>query len=186
MTGEHVPIATEPHDPEPRRRAARAGGPPPLADLERLRDAIKDRLDQIEALARERLAAPPAAPSDDATELERGLLRKVADLEEDNERLRTEEDRREQEWRAMIEQLEEDRRLLADAWDRLEGERIEGHAEATAPRASRPAPADRPAEPPVRSGISGTPDDSVTQTILEQFHLLRNDVRRTANRRNKR
>ena len=79
--------------------------------------------------------------------------------------------------------MEEDRRLLADAWDRLERERIEGHVEATVARASPPTPADPPAAPRVLSATSGTPDDSVTQAILQQFQVLRADVRRTANRK---
>jgi DNA repair exonuclease SbcCD ATPase subunit len=177
----HVPPASEPHGPEPRRRVARPGALPPLGDLERLRDRIQERLDQVEALARERLGSLP--PRVETPEQEGALLRRIAELEEAGERLRTQADRREQEWHDAVERLEEDRRLLADAWDRLERERIEGHVEATVARASPPTPADPPAAPRLLSATSGTPDDSVTQAILQQFQVLRADVRRTANRK---
>jgi hypothetical protein len=181
MTGDQVPPASEPHVTEPRRRAPRPGALPALVDLERLRDVIQKRLDQIEALARERLEMVPTAAED--PEREQALLRQVADLEAANDRFRDQAERHEQEWRTALAQLEEDRKLLADAWERLESERIEGHVDPTIARAARPAPAERPTLPQVRSGSSGTPDDSVTQAILQQFHLLRSDVRRTANQR---
>lgn len=181
MTGEQVPPASEPHENEPRRRAPRPGAPPTLVDLDRLRDVIQRRLDQIEALARERVESAPTAAED--PERERALLRQVADLQEANEKFRAQAERHEHDWRAALAQLEEDRELLADAWERLESERIEGHVEPSVARATRPEPAERPAIPQVRSQASGTPDDSVTQAILQQFHLLRSDVRRTADQR---
>jgi hypothetical protein len=183
MTGEYGPPASERHDPEPRRWATRPGGPQGPVDLERLRDLIRRRLDQIEALARERLASVQSPGGVEPSESERELLRRVNELEEINERIRGQAERHEQDWRSAFEQLEEDRKLLADAWERLERARVELHVEPSHDRGSRTAPSDRPAAPQVRSQTSGTPDDSVTQAILQQFHLLRSDVRRTANQR---
>src|SRR4051812_3394185 len=107
MTSEHGPTAGEPHQPEPRRRAARFGGLPSPDDLERLRDCIQKRLDQIEDLARERERLASPLPQVEASEKERALLQRVATLEQENDRLRTQLVRREQEWRTGIEQLEE-------------------------------------------------------------------------------
>jgi hypothetical protein len=183
MTGEHGPPVSERLETEPRRRAARPGGLPGQVDLERLRDLIRRRLDQIEALARERLGSVEAPGTIENSETEKELLRRLAELEEANERIRGQAERHEQDWRSAFEQLEEDRKLLADAWDRLERARIEVHVEPAHDRGSRSAPSDRPTAPQVRSQASGTPDDSVTQAILQQFHLLRCDVRRTANQR---
>jgi DNA repair exonuclease SbcCD ATPase subunit len=152
-------------------------------DLGRLRDLIQKRLDQIEALAREYLESTATRDGVETSEQEQALLRRIAELEEANQRIRTQAERHEQDWQKAFEQLEEDRKLLADAWERLERERIEGHVEPGHARGARPALSDRPAAPKVRSETSGTPDDSVTQAILQQFHRLRSDVRRTANQR---
>jgi DNA repair exonuclease SbcCD ATPase subunit len=183
MTGEHGPPASERHEPEPRRRAARPGSPPGPVDLERLRDLIRRRLDQIETLARERLESGHSPDGSENSESERELLRRVTELEEANERIRGQAERHEQDWRSAFDKLEEDRKLLADAWERLERARIEVHVGPAHDRGLRTAPSDRPAAPQVRSQTSGTPDDSVTQAILKQFHQLRSDVRRTANQR---
>lgn len=181
MSGEHVPPASEPREPDPKWRAMRPAVSAHCPDLERLRDVIRQRLDQIEVLAREGIANP-------AEEL-LALQRRIADLEEANEQLRVEAERRERDWQAGLERLEQDRELLADAWDRLERERIEEHIANAVPHAHRAgsasslAPADRPSAPQVRSELSGMPDDPVAQAILRQFEILRGDVRRNASRR---
>jgi hypothetical protein len=151
--------------------------------LERLREGIGRRLERLEALARERIAPATATPPEPA-ELQRTLRRRIAEFEEAQRRLREQADRREQEWRESLEQLEADRRLLADAWDRLERERVESPAPPQpGPPGGRPA-AERAAAPhPHRGPDVDGDDDGVAHAILKQFQALRNDVRSNAGNR---
>jgi DNA repair exonuclease SbcCD ATPase subunit len=183
MMGENVPPGTENHDPDPRRRISRPDSNALIQGLERLRESVEQRLVRLEAVARERAALPVPEPSD----LERKLQQRITEYEEAQVRLRAQAERREQEWRASLEQLEGDRKLLAEAWDRVEHERIEGMAAAQGPapgrshtteRAAATAPQGRP-----RPESADPANDSVTLAILQQFHALRNDVRRNAKRR---
>ena len=176
MKGGPVPPLKEPHDDEPRGRPDRPTTPL-IQGLERFRERAQRRLDQIEALARERAGTLPSEPSD----RERELQRRVAELEEAQRRLQVETDRREQERREVVEQLEHDRRLLTEAWERLEREQVEGLSTAHAP--ARPAPIDRPPPPVVRSAVPSDQNDPVAQAILRQFQALRRDVRRNTNGR---
>jgi DNA repair exonuclease SbcCD ATPase subunit len=181
--GENVPPGNENHDHDPRRRISRPDSNALIQGLERLRESVEQRLVRLEAVARERAAQPVLEPS----ELEQKLQQRIAEYEEAQIRLRTQADRREQEWRAALEQLDDDRKLLAEAWELLERERIEGMATAQAPapgrernaeRAAATAPQGRP-----RPDAADPANDSVTLAILQQFHALRNDVRRNAKRR---
>jgi hypothetical protein len=80
--------------------------------------------------------------------------------------------------------------LLAEAWERLERERIDatGAEHASAAHRSRAtdraAPHSSPAPPP-QSKISTSVETAnpVTETILRQFQTLCGDVRRTTNAR---
>jgi hypothetical protein len=160
-----------------RRGANRPDPAPLLQGLDRLREAVHQRLDRLEALALERGETPPANP----TEREQELRRKVADLEDRQARLVAEAKRREKEWEAGMEQLESDRRMIAEAWERLERERIDGTASAQAvPRAAAPRP--QPA-PVFRPAVTAESNDVITHAILQQFQALRGDVRRNANGR---
>jgi hypothetical protein len=97
--------------------------------------------------------------------------------------------RREQEWQSVMKEIEADRRLLAEAWDNVERERIAGPANPTSQQPAGPdAPLatlpETPEPAPTRPRPPGDPDDHVTQSILWQFRTLKSDVRRNAKRRN--
>lgn len=171
---------------DPRRRDSRPDSNPLVEGLERLRECFEQRLGRLEALACDRASRPVAATSD----LEQDLVRRIAEHEEAQARLGAQADRREQEWRASLEQIEGDRRLLAEAWERLERERIEGTTTATAATTAaqdqgRSAANERARAAPVRPrpDQADPANDSVTHAILQQFHALRNDVRRNARQR---
>ena len=130
-------------------------------------------------------AWPPSRPRGSASRrpsASRRLRERVLALEAAQARLQSELRRREQEWHDAVQQLEDDRRLLTEAWERLEHERVDAPAppQAAGPRdtVSRvehaTAAVHRQPDP-----LAG--DDSVTREILRQFQALRGDVRRTAN-----
>jgi hypothetical protein len=159
-----------------------------IEDLRRLRQRVLERLDAIEALARRRPAS--AVESADLAACERMLRQKEAELEEARRQLRAEAERQAKEWADALEQLDADRRLLADAWDRLERERLEGHGGSegrlrrqartlgpTGVTASAPAGAAAPAR------IDAEPDNPVARAILRQFEALGRDVRSAAEAR---
>jgi DNA repair exonuclease SbcCD ATPase subunit len=188
MTGEHLPLTNDHLDNDPKRRASRPDTNALIHGLERLRDCIEQRLSRLEALARERAAGAVPTPTPEYSELERSLQRQISEYQEAQVRVRAQADRHEQEWRSALEQLENDRRLLADAWERIERERIEAVAATTAQGPGRPSPAERtqaPARPRPRprDEVADPANDSVTQAILQQFHALRNDVRRNSKQR---
>jgi DNA repair exonuclease SbcCD ATPase subunit len=183
MTAENVSHRNENHDAEPKRRISRLDSNALIRGLERLRERVEQRLVRLEAVAVERAVAPAHDPS----ELEQKLQRRIADIEEAKVQLRAAAERREQEWQTAFEQLEGDRKLLAEAWDRLERERIEtvpttqGLAPGRLPMAGREAaPLERPRP---RPEMADPAHDSVTLAILQQFQTLRSDVRRNARRR---
>jgi hypothetical protein len=147
--------------------------------LERLRDLVHQRLDRIEAMARERGDDPAHEPSQ--RELE--LRNRIAELEERQARIVAEARRMEQEWHAGMEKIEHDRRLLAEAWERLERERIDGvghPAEAPGPKPTHPSPSPSPS---FRPTVAPQSNDVVTHAVLKQFQALRSDVRKNANGR---
>jgi hypothetical protein len=180
MTGENLAATNENQEPDPKRRISRPDSNALIQGLERLRECFEQRLVRLEGMARER-AAPPVA---DRTELEHKLQQRIGEIEDAQLRLRTQAERREQEWRTALEQLEGDRALLAEAWEQLERERVAGHADA-APQQNRRASA---ATPPVRPHTEpvDAANDHVAHTILKQFQALRNDVRRNARGRGSR
>jgi hypothetical protein len=165
-----------------------------IQDLRRLRQWALERLDSLEARARQRPA--PAAAAGGMAALEPALQQRLAELEEARRRLGAEAERQEKEWSAALAQLEADRRLLAQAWERLERDRIEGLGSAErhphqphtqgpgSPRgavAARPHPA---APAPARSVRSDPdPNNPVAEAILRQFQTLCRDVRCNAETR---
>jgi DNA repair exonuclease SbcCD ATPase subunit len=183
MTGEYIPPGGEDHDHGPKARIPRPDSIALIQGLERLRDVVDQRLARIETLARER-AAPPASSRSD---LEKKLQQQIADYEEAQRRLIAQAERREQEWQLSLEQLEEDRKLLAEAWDQLERERIENGAGVDGQAPGQPRQAERaatqPARPRPRPEMADPANDSVTLGILQQFQALRNDVRHNSKRR---
>jgi hypothetical protein len=179
MTGENLATTNENHDAEPKRKTSRLDSNALIQGLERLRECFEQRLVRLESMARERVAQPVP----DRTELELKLQQRISEIEDAQVRLRTQAERRDQEWRAALEQLEGDRTLLAEAWERLERERVEGQA-AAAPQPTRratAAAAERGAAPARPRFDAGDPlNDHIAHAILKQFQALRNDVRRNA------
>lgn len=177
--------------------ASRPNGETPRADLrplhqglERFRTFVHEQLDRIEALALDRGDASATGPSPREFE----LRKTIAALEERQARLVIEAKRMEQEWQTGMAKIENDRRLLAEAWDRLERERIEaGGTSAESPRSNshpgstlhaNPGQASgaglAPASPVFRPVVTPASNDVVTQAVLSQFQALRSDVRRNA------
>lgn len=169
MTGKAAP---EPGDPQdPRTDAATL-----VQGLARLRDALDQRLDRIEAMA----LGQAVRLQEDAPERERALRDRVEHLEASIARLHAEAKRREQEWQAGLLELDSDRRLLADAWERLEQSQIDA-PQRSAGDPGRPPPGPRPepaAAVPRQETVDA--DDPVTRAILRQFQTLKSDVRRNA------
>ncbi|MFI5457480.1 MAG: hypothetical protein ACHRXM_18715 [Isosphaerales bacterium] len=183
---------TSPRDPETRPRS----GPNSSAyawliqDLEWVRELVLERLSSIETLARERRASTP--PLRDIAELEVSFKKKSDQLEETRRRLQDQAEREKHDWNASLSQLEDDRRLLAEAWERVEQERIDSMS---APQAN-PAHHSLGQNPqttastglphtaasiPIRSaGTDSDPCNPVARAILRQFQTLCSDVRQSA------
>jgi hypothetical protein len=161
-----------------------------MQDLESLRARVLERLQAIETLARER--PEPANPESAIVAVQESLKGKAKELDEMRRRVQEQAKRSQQDWDTSLSQLEQDRRLLADAWERVERERIafssapEGsqspraagqitHGGATGTQ-SGPTPT-----VPIRSaGPDAGPHNPVAQAILRQFQTLRSDVRQSA------
>jgi hypothetical protein len=139
-----------------------------------MREHFHRHLDAIEALARER--APRS--TGDLAAREQQLQRRLAGLEQLQVRFEAESGRWERERKAMIEQLEQDRRLLSEAWERLEREQVK-----TAPVAAESGRSTAAGTPPAWALAVPTPgrqEQPVAEEILRQFQSLRRDVRRNA------
>jgi hypothetical protein len=184
---------TVPHDFEsaPWVAPVRSAASAMIQSLERLRERVLERLDSIEALSRQQAALAPAA----SESLAQALEQKRAELEETERRLSAQAERQQKAWSESLAQLEADRRTLAEAWARIERERV------MYSRASEPVHqchAQGPGLRPVSSDTvphanalvlapSATADSDashpVSQAILRQFQALCNDVRRNAEER---
>ena len=180
MTDPSAPPTDRPPAPEPKRRVSRPSPSLLLDGLERFRECVQQQLDRLEALALHR-----AELLTEATERERALRQRVAELETYRGQFQDEIEQHEQEWREAVEQLESDRRLLAEAWERLERLQIDGGSTSVLP-SSRPTAVERSvglaiASP--RAAPSLEISDPVAQTILKQFQTLRGDVRRASQER---
>lgn len=154
-----------------------------MRDLEELRDCVLQRLSSLEALAR-RHSGPT---SGEISRLELTLKQKISELEEARRHLRTEIEMEDSKWKQSLAQLEDDRRLLAEAWERLERERIDllavNHGSPRSGSARvRPGDTAGIASPP-RSTTHHESNNPVAETILRQFQSLCNDVRRNADGR---
>jgi hypothetical protein len=178
MTGENIPPTREAHDQDSRRRTSRLDSNALIQGLERLRECFERRLGQLEAAVRERATRPIPV----VTQLERELQRRINEYEEAQRRLRSQADRQEQGYREALEQVEGDRKLLAEAWEQLERERIE--AMSAAPVQGRSSASVRSESAPrPRTEMAESAHDGISHAILQQFHALRDDVRRNARRR---
>ncbi|QEH38264.1 hypothetical protein OJF2_68620 [Aquisphaera giovannonii] len=170
--------------PTPRPKDAPAAAPEAWArELEELRRRVILRLQSIEDEARRRASVP--AGGDARTEAE--LRRRVEDLERERARLLEDAERQAASRRQDLARLEDDRRLLAESWQRLERERIDAAA-ASARGRPGPAPQSRlavtaPAEPPGGPRAAADPVNPVAESILRQFQTLSQDVRRASDMR---
>lgn len=169
-----------------------------IQSLEGLRQRVLEQLDSLEMLVRQRPALSPNLDLGEA--LSQSLERKRAALEETERRLKAQAQRQEKEWAGLLSQLEADRRLLAEAWERIEQERTasagqqvhaQGHSQhrtqgqahgpqkrasaTVAPHDATAAARTAPADPNL--------DQPQGQEILRQFQTLSSDVRRNAENR---
>lgn len=163
-------------DPNIPRHPAASFAPDPaavVARLEQLRASVRRGLDRIEALARQRLATPASAAEFEP---------RLRELEQARAELEADAERWERQRAAQIADLEHERRRLAEAWERLERDRLEG---SSAPRAAAiPVPIPGPesiARPPAPLEPAGAEfEGPISRAILHQFEALRRDVRRHA------
>jgi hypothetical protein len=140
--------------------------------LEEIRRTLHGRLDALETLARTRARNPNG-------ETEDRLKQQVAELQRQCNQLRGEAERMRQAQHTSLEQLEHDRLLLAEAWDRLEQERLkcaQPHREERRKAAANPSAPQAPI-----SSVAPSSDDPVIQAVLRQFQTLQRDVRRASN-----
>jgi hypothetical protein len=161
-----------------------------IQSLQSLRERVLERLDSLETLARGRSASAPAAGASAGPE--RNFELKLAELADTERKLHDESEHQEKKWSASLNQLESDRRLLAEAWERVERERIayssasetHHHSRAQGQGVEEGAPAALPhagALVTARSAAAGSDSNHpITQAILRQFQTLSSDVRRNA------
>jgi hypothetical protein len=161
-----------------------------IQSLHRLRERVQKRLDALEILAREQISCGSAVG--DSTGQARSLELKRAELEEAERQICARAERQEKDWTAAMTKLEADRRLLAEAWERVERERVahSGAAE-THDRSCYQGPgrqqrtlvgrphADALAEPRSATAESDSADP-VPPPSLRQYETLCSDVRRNA------
>jgi len=136
------------------------------ADLEELRRSVVRHLDTLESLAQARQEAPRTA---------------LDWIEQEGDRSRE-----------LSAQFEHDRKLLAEAWERLERERLPPggplHGGSTATRTPRPVvceagPSHAPDGGPHAAPSQASQPNHVTDAILRQFQTLSHDVRSTTDAR---
>ena len=170
-----------------------------IQDLERLRELVLKRLSSmIEIFAgaatssRRRPRSAYAWLIQDLVALEDSFKKKSAELEETRRLLQVQADQAREDWLAAMSKLEDDRRLLAEAWERVETERIDS-LNARQASQSLNSPIDNPrsagstglptksASIPIRSaGALADSCNPVTEEILRQFQTLCSDVRQSA------
>jgi hypothetical protein len=187
----HTP-GTKPWGPESRNGPALAYSAHSalIQSLQSLRERVVERLDSLETLALAQSASAQAAGA--SADLDRTLELKLAELAESERRLDDQAARQEKEWSASLIKLESDRRLLAEAWERIERERIAGsspsethhHGRAQGQGPQKGAHTNLPHAGALVTARSAAADSEanspVTQAILRQFQTLCSDVRRNA------
>lgn len=140
-----------------------------LVGLEQLRSSLHHALDELEEMARQRVGEP--------LEVDARIDRRLRDLQRAQHEFQAETERWEQARREQLEALDQDRRQLAAAWELLEQEQLA--ALATQPKDATPPPRDAMAPVSVRRVVATSASESpMTRAILEQFEVLRRDVRR--------
>jgi len=159
-----------------------------IHNLEELRTCVLRRLESIEALARR----GSGLPSVEITRTEQMLRQRIEELELERSRSLADLISEDPSGKQLLTQLEKDRQLLAEAWERLERERIDAIAAGSLARPAAPAhhhphPAEglalhgAPAARPTAAAAETV--NPVTESILRQFQTLCSDVRRTTDAR---
>jgi hypothetical protein len=192
-------MVDEPQAPGTKQRGPESrSGPAPtysahsalIQSLQSLRERVLERLLSLETLAQSQSASAQGAAA--SADLERTLELKLAELAETERRLDDQAARQEKEWSASLIKLESDRRLLAEAWERIERERIacsspsetHHHGRAQGQGSQKGALTDLPHAGALVTARSAAADSDtnhpVTQAILRQFQTLSSDVRRNA------
>ncbi len=145
--------------------------------LETLRSALHDGLDRMVVLAQE-CSRPSETPQAD-------LERRIQELEQARHRLQDESQRWEQTRLAQLEELEADRRRLAQSWERLEKEQVD-HRNSAKSQAESFAREQAPIQTPRLAIPTSACDNPLSEAIVSQFEALRRDVRRNAKGRDSR
>jgi hypothetical protein len=179
MSGKSATVNSEPRDARPRSGSPRPDTAALIEGLDQIRDILFQQLAQIESRALEQATLLQISPP----EREQALRERVATLEASQSRLHAESKRRGQEWNLLLEQLENDRKMLAEAWERIEQEQL---GPPTGLTAAQPAP-DLERAPAAATALElpqvDGAEESVTKAILRQFQSLQSDVRRNAKER---
>ena len=161
-----------------------------IQSLQSLRERVLERLLSLETLAQSQSASAQGAAA--SADRERTLELKLAELADTERRLDDQAARQEKEWSASLIKLESDRRLLAEAWERIERERIacsnqsetHHHGRAQGQGSQKGGLTDLPHAGALVTARSAAADSDmnhpVTQAILRQFQTLSSDVRRNA------
>ncbi len=179
--------AMEPREKQRPTKLGRQAFPSGLIqNLVELRDCVLRRLESIEELARH----CSGAPSVEITRTEQMLRQRIEQLEQERYRSLADLVSADPNDKQLLTQLEKDRQLLAEAWERLERERIDAIAAGSAARPAVPAHHPHPAEgismhgsPAPRPTAAAETANPVTESILRQFQTLCSDVRRTTDAR---
>ncbi|MFO0956214.1 MAG: hypothetical protein U0800_01970 [Isosphaeraceae bacterium] len=153
---------------------------PSAERLEQLREILLRALDELETRARRRLQES-ARPVDDEE-----VERRLKELEAAQAQFRSEVERWENARAGQLQALDQDRLDLAEVWRQIERQEVREPARAQAqayprPHGNGPGSSLPPMPRPASSNTSA--ESSVTRAILEQFRVLRRDVRRKADGR---
>jgi hypothetical protein len=195
MTHDPRRPGTTPRDLEPLARLpdGRAVTLSLIRDMEQLREWVLERLSAMEKLARDH--GESAQPGRELSVLEESFKKKLADLEESRHQLQAQAEREKHDWMAAMARLEEDRHMLAEAWERIDQERIDA---LSGPQSSASVHSPRPvhqtadsnglasvgaAVPHRAAAADSDTQNPVAQAILQQFQTLCGDVRRNARTR---
>jgi hypothetical protein len=179
--------AMEPREKQrPTKLGLQALPPGLIHNLEELRSCVLRRLESIEALARH----CSGVPSVEITRTEQMLRQRIDELELERSRSLADLVSEDPSGKQLLTQLEKDRQLLAEAWERLERERIDAIAAGSVARPAVPAHHPHPAEglamhcsPAPRPTAAAETANPVAESILRQFQTLCSDVRRTTDAR---
>jgi hypothetical protein len=179
--------AMEPRRKQRRMKPGQQTLPSGLArDLEELRTCVLRRLESIEELARRCSAVSPG----DVGLTEQMLKQRLDELELERSRACPDLFGDEPGNSEFLTKLENDRHLLAEAWERLERERIDAVMAGSAARKAQHAHHAHSAEghathtiPMPKTSVSVETANPVAESILRQFQTLCRDVRRTTDAR---